>query len=153
MVEQIGEHLYSKQTLFILGLIDWIDPTTGEYLAANSENINDIMVKLNTSTVTRVRVTFTAIPLVVGSGIVFTKSTLRLLSFFVFHLLFFICFLFYHDIMVLFLDLIDIHSRFRKLHIQPLQSLRDNLRDGEIAEPFMIRGNDKPGGVFGAALV
>src|SRR5437763_15518699 len=46
-------------------------------------------------------------------------------------------------------------SRFRRgcgvVHIEFLQSLHDDLRDSEVAEPFMIGGNDEPRRIFRTA--
>ena len=54
--------------------------------------------------------------------------------------------------MVLLFDLVDIYRRCRKVHTQRIQSLGDNLGDSEVTEPFVVRGNDKPGSVFAAAF-
>ncbi len=36
--------------------------------------------------------------------------------------------------------------------VHPFQSLGDDVRNRQIAEPFFIRGNDEPGRVIGTAL-
>ena len=65
---------------------------------------------------------------------------------------FFLSLFLFHDRVILLLDLVDVDHRFRKFHIQGLQRLADDPGDGEVAEPFVVRGNNKPGGMFGAAL-
>ncbi|MGA7980028.1 MAG: hypothetical protein WCA32_07340 [Chromatiaceae bacterium] len=53
--------------------------------------------------------------------------------------------------MVLLLDLVDIQRRLRELHVEHLQGLGDDLGDGEVAEPLVVRGDDEPGSVLGSA--
>src|SRR6266436_4080483 len=46
----------------------------------------------------------------------------------------------------------DVDRRFRHLHPDILERRADDLRDREIAEPFVIRRNDIPGRVLGGEL-
>jgi hypothetical protein len=57
-----------------------------------------------------------------------------------------------NDRVALLIDLIDVYGRLGELHAQELEGLGDDPRDGKIAEPFVVRGNDAPRGVIGAAL-
>src|SRR5690348_5318675 len=41
--------------------------------------------------------------------------------------------------------------RFREVHIKFFQRFDDDARDGEVAEPYVIGGDDEPRSIFGAA--
>jgi len=45
----------------------------------------------------------------------------------------------------------EIEGGLREFEFQVFEGFDDDARDGEIAEPFVVRGNDEPGGVLGAA--
>jgi len=57
------------------------------------------------------------------------------------------------DRVILLLDLVDVDRRRGEFHAQGLQGLGDDPGDGKIAEPLVVRGDDEPGGVLGAAFV
>ncbi len=52
---------------------------------------------------------------------------------------------------ILFANVLDIHRRRRKRHLQSFQVLHDDPGDGEVPEPLVVGGDNKPGGVLGAA--
>ena len=53
--------------------------------------------------------------------------------------------------MVLAADVFDVHSGLGVLHVQRLEMLDNNARDGKVAEPLVVRWNDEPRRVCGAA--
>src|SRR5436190_20479856 len=50
-------------------------------------------------------------------------------------------------------DVEKVYCRFGEFHVQVLQSAGDDLRDCQIAEPFVIRGNNEPGRVPSAGPI